>query len=184
MHVVLRREQRDARAASAASAHPCYCAPMPPDMSSTSPRCHVASTDLAPPPKTPHSSTAVTLARFFVDKRSVARVMMHQTQPRVPLPPPLTSDVPGTWAFDTMSRRVRTDILARIFRENQFQSHVVLRLQQLDTELSAAATTPLSLLPHDGGPDITVWNEHILKSFVQQRCTWLSAPWAVAEFYL
>lgn len=109
---------------------------------------------------------------------------MHQTQPRVPLPPPLTSDVPGTWAFDTMSRRVRIDILARIFRENQFQSQVVHRLQQLDTELSAAATTPLSLLQHDGGPDIAVWNEQILKPFVKERCTWLSAPWAVAEFYL
>ena len=33
--------------------------------------------------------------------------------PRLPLPPMLLSNEPGTWAHDTMSRRVRTEILGR-----------------------------------------------------------------------
>ena len=34
--------------------------------------------------------------------------------PSIALPPKLRSNVPGTWAFDTMSRRIHTDILPRI----------------------------------------------------------------------
>ena len=34
------------------------------------------------------------------------------------LPPELTSDVPGTWAFDTMSRRIHEEILPRIIADN------------------------------------------------------------------
>lgn len=104
--------------------------------------------------------------------------------PGLPLPPPLTSDVPGTWAFDTMSRRVRTDILARIFRENTLHPEAVKNLQALDAELSNAAICPLSLIIADGGPDIPTWNELILPETVTKGLTWLSAPWLLAEFYL
>ena len=34
------------------------------------------------------------------------------------LPAAMTSNKPGTWAFDTMSRRVITDILPRIIADN------------------------------------------------------------------
>lgn len=104
--------------------------------------------------------------------------------PRAPLPPVLSSDHPGTWAYDTMSRRVRTDILARVFRENSFLPPIVERLQILDAELANAADTPLSLLTPDGGPDVAIWNEQILPPVVRDRLTWLSAPWVVSEFYL
>eukprot|EP00953_Heterococcus_sp_UTEX-ZZ885_P039285 20143-Heterococcus_DN1.PRE.2 len=36
--------------------------------------------------------------------------------PRAPLPPIIMPNVPGTWAYDTMSRRVREEIVARIFK--------------------------------------------------------------------
>lgn len=36
-------------------------------------------------------------------------------KPKAPLPPIILSNVPGTWAYDTMSRRIRDDILARIY---------------------------------------------------------------------
>lgn len=104
--------------------------------------------------------------------------------PSAPLPPELLSDTPGTWAYDTMSRRVRTDILARVFRENDFHPDVVARLQALDDELANAATTPLSPLISDGGPDVTLWNEYILTDVLRSKRTWLSAPWVTAEFYL
>lgn len=109
---------------------------------------------------------------------------MPSSLPALPLPPVLTSDVPGTWAHDTMSRRVRTDILARVFRENSFHDQTIARLQALDKELQNAATTPLTLIPSDGGPDVHTWNHTILSDLVTANATWLSAPWAVAEFYL
>lgn len=109
---------------------------------------------------------------------------MPTQQPVAPLPPVLCSDVPGTWAFDTMSRRVREDILARVFRENDFHPDVVCRLNALDAELAVAATTLLTPVSDDGGPDVATWNEHILKDVLSRKETWLSAPWAIAEFYL
>lgn len=104
--------------------------------------------------------------------------------PEVLLPPPLTSDEPGSWAFDTMSRRVRTDILTRVFRENTFLPATIERLRSLDDELANAAESPLTPLRPDGGPDIGTWNDHILPPIMRDRLTWLSAPWVVAEFYL
>lgn len=83
-----------------------------------------------------------------------------------------------------MSRRVREDILARVFRENDFHSPVLDNLQALEKELLNAADTPLSPLPNDEGPDIKLWNETLLDDAIKKRETWLSAPWVLAEFYL
>lgn len=83
-----------------------------------------------------------------------------------------------------MSRRVRSDILARVFRENTFHSEALDKLCQLDTELSAPASTRLTPVPDDGGPDVTTWNQKILVDVLSKGDTWLSAPWVVAEFYL
>lgn len=109
---------------------------------------------------------------------------MPTRQPTAPLPPELTSDEPGSWAYDTMSRRVRTDILARVFRENSLSSEIVEKLKQLDQELANAGTTQLTYLAPDGGPDIETWNHEILPPFLKKEVTWLSAPWMLAEFYL
>lgn len=83
-----------------------------------------------------------------------------------------------------MSRRVRENILARVFRENDFHSPVLDSLRTLDKELANSAQTPLSPLPDDEGPDIKLWNETILIDAIEKGETWLSAPWVVAEFYL
>lgn len=109
---------------------------------------------------------------------------MPTSRPRAPLPPPLVSSVPGTWAYDTMSRRVRTDILARVFRENCFPAESQRRLLELDAELTDAGSVKLSRVRNDGGPDVDEWNGRILKEVIEKGETWLSAPWVVAEFYL
>lgn len=109
---------------------------------------------------------------------------MPTKQPIAPLPPELTSDEPGSWAYDTMSRRVRTDILARVFRENSFSPEVVGKLKQLDGELANAGITQLTYLAPDGGPDVDTWNNEILPPYLNKKVTWLSAPWALAEFYM
>lgn len=103
--------------------------------------------------------------------------------PKVPVPPPIRSDKPGTWAYRTMSDRIRTDILARVFRENNFSPSVLEELRKLDKELENAESTRLTPIPADGGPDVDHWNQVCLSSALQAGDTWLSAPWAVSEFY-
>lgn len=109
---------------------------------------------------------------------------MPTALPRISLPPEITSDIPGTWAYDTMSRRVREDILMRIFRENNLDPESYARLTQLDSELKTAHSSELTPIAEDEGPDIAVWNEHILPPYLSKKQTWLSAPWVIAEFYL
>lgn len=110
--------------------------------------------------------------------------------PRLPLPPPLRADVPGTWAFDTMSRRVRDEILGREVLGANAAALAVLpaarkSLEELARELgSAAGSTPLRHL-RDGAwaPDADAWRG-LLEPSVSRGETWLSAPWCLAEFYL
>eukprot|EP00898_Chlorokybus_atmophyticus_P005673 jgi/Chlat1/6106/Chrsp40S09029 len=102
------------------------------------------------------------------------------------LPPRLRSDTPGTWAHDTMSRRVRTDILARVFTENadrlKEDVQAAVDLRHLDSELENAATVKLGehFLQDDGGPDLNAWRAYITPF---EDDTWLTAPWLVTEFY-
>mmetsp|Transcript_87929 Transcript_87929/g.175886 ORF Transcript_87929/g.175886 Transcript_87929/m.175886 type:complete len:479 (+) Transcript_87929:23-1459(+) len=113
--------------------------------------------------------------------------------PRLPLPAPLLSNQPGTWAHDTMSRRVREEILGREVLEANAEALSAPELEgcrqsllALDQELAAAATTPLRhLLPHEEAvsPDAEAWRS-TLSPLVERGATWLDAPWLVAEFYL
>ena len=107
--------------------------------------------------------------------------------PKLPLPPMLLSNEPGTWAHDTMSRRVRTEILGREVLEANAEvletmPEAKARLLELDAELAAAATTPLR---HVGGsgPDLETWRS-LMGEYVDAGKTWLDAPWLVTEFYL
>ena len=106
--------------------------------------------------------------------------------PRAPVPGPLLSNEPGTWAYDTMSRRVREEILGRLFEENKEEldgeamKDAKAALEELYAELSEPATSQLR--PIGGaGADVEEWNR-ILAPFVGMN--WLDAPWCVTEFYL
>jgi hypothetical protein len=59
-----------------------------------------------------------------VDHDSNTAALEHL--PRAPLPPIIMPNVPGTWAYDTMSRRVREEIVARIFKVSTHCSIFVL----------------------------------------------------------
>ncbi len=124
------------------------------------------------------------LQNIGAPKTGLAISPMPTSAPRAPLPPVLVSTEEGTWAHDTMSRRVRHEILARVFRENSFPAGSLRRLRALDEELAAAASTKLTPVPEDGGPDVETWNKVILSDVLRNGATWLSAPWAIAEFYL
>mmetsp|Transcript_15835 Transcript_15835/g.44301 ORF Transcript_15835/g.44301 Transcript_15835/m.44301 type:complete len:461 (+) Transcript_15835:142-1524(+) len=115
--------------------------------------------------------------------RTAASLPCHL--PRAPVPAPILSNVPGTWAYDTMSRRVRDEILGRLMEENDFNAlgmpEAKAALEELKEELTNPATTALRHLKDDGGPDLETWR-NIMEPYV--GTTWLDAPWAVTEFYL
>jgi len=106
------------------------------------------------------------------------------------LPPPITSDVPGTWAFDTMSRRIVADILPRIIEDNSdeltqpsspLRSECLLQLRDLESSLLCGKNGYLRGLA-DKGPDLILWDK-ILASIPDDERNWLNAPWVVTEFY-
>ena len=107
------------------------------------------------------------------------------------LPPPMTSTEPGTWAFDTMSRRVSKEIIPRIINDNEAEltrptsphrSECLLVLNDLISSLDSGSTGFLRGLA-DQGPDVKLWDQ-ILRDIPEEKRNWLDAPWVVTEFYL
>ena len=83
------------------------------------------------------------------------------------LPPPMTSTEPGTWAFDTMSRRVSKEIIPRIINDNEAEltrptsphrSECLLVLNDLISSLDSGSTGFLRGLA-DQGPDVKLWDQ-------------------------
>ena len=114
--------------------------------------------------------------------------------PRLDLPEPICSDVPGSWAYDTMSRRVNQEILQRTFEDNQeaFETDafkpILERFNKLREDLSSSSKlTMLYELPEDASEERKrEWNEwkEIIQPFLEKGDTWLSAPWMVTEFFV
>jgi hypothetical protein len=115
-------------------------------------------------------------------------------KPKLAIPEPLCSETPGTWAYDTMSRRVDQEILQRTFEDNKaaFETDefkgILAKFQELRTELqSSGKLRMLDDLPKDASEArVREWNEWkaILQPFLEKGDTWLSAPWMVTEFYV
>jgi len=112
------------------------------------------------------------------------RIQLH------PLPPPIISNVVGTWAYDTMNRRIYKDILPRIINDNSeeltspsspLRSECLLLLRDLESSLQCGSTGYLRGLT-DSGPDVDQWN-NILSSIPEDERNWIHAPWVIAEFY-
>jgi hypothetical protein len=131
-------------------------------------------------------------------------------EPNLPIPEPIYSNVPGTWSYDTMSRRVDEEILQRTYDDNkdvwennpEFES-ILKRFNELRYDLQNASITkiclPLKPKPSSLSEDSTEsedddvdrrrlkewmeWND-ILQPYINKNDTWLTAPWMVTEFYL
>lgn len=109
-----------------------------------------------------------------------------------PMPPVVTGSTPGTWAHDTMTRRIREDILQRVYEDNGLTpgspsgelAKACAGLDELCRELEAASTTTLRPIADDGSADAAYWNDVILKPHMAAKETYLSAPWFVSEFYV
>ena len=120
----------------------------------------------------------------------------RKPKPKLPIPEPICSDVEGTWAYDTMSRRVDEEILQRTYEDNKKNwlkedfSGILQRFYDLRKELQNASATKLALppAPPKGCSDLrqTEWDEwkQILDPFVSKEDSWLEAPWMVTEFYV
>ena len=103
--------------------------------------------------------------------------------PTLPLPIPTLSDEPGSWAFDTMSRRVNAEILrGMVMTDNEadLSDAARERLTEFSRELERAGETTLRPIAQDGGADVDAWNA-ILSQY--EGLTWLTAPWVVTEYY-
>lgn len=106
------------------------------------------------------------------------------------LPPPLTSAQPGTWAHDTMTRRVPRDIMTRILADNREELdlptatlHCNCREELTGLLASVEAGEHGRLLDITGaGPDLADWAA-ILAAVPEEQRNWLHAPWLIVEFY-
>jgi hypothetical protein len=119
----------------------------------------------------------------------------NNPKPRLPIPEPIYSNIPGTWAYDTMSRRVDEEILQRtyddnkdMFENNKAFSAIKAKFDALRKDLQTSSNLKmLDDLPKDAAPERKrEWQEWkaILQPFLDRRDTWLTAPWMVTEFYL
>jgi hypothetical protein len=115
-------------------------------------------------------------------------------RPRLPIPKPIYSNIPGTWAYDTMSRRVDEEILQRVYDDNkemfekESSTSIKSKFDALRKDLQTSSTLKmLDDLPNDASPERKrEWQEWktILQPFLDQQDTWLTAPWMVTEFYV
>lgn len=107
---------------------------------------------------------------------------------------PLLSTTPGTWAYDTMSRRLNKEILQRTYEENEdilntpLFAKALKQFNELRLELDNASTTKLRNLKFDKSTDgrsasvvdreEREWKE-ILKPYIDKEDTWLSGKSAL-----
>ncbi|CAM9633651.1 unnamed protein product [Ascophyllum nodosum] len=104
--------------------------------------------------------------------------------PKVPLPEIIISNVPGSWAHDTMSRRLRENILMRIYDDVDMDAPEMASakagLDALVEELKNAAQSKLRPIQEDGGHEVAEWNK-IMEPYL--GVNWLDTPWLYSEFY-
>ncbi len=86
-----------------------------------------------------------------------------------------------------MSRRIREEILTRVYEHNKAELARSERAKSLLDSLLKELTIPheanmgsLQVDPN-AQENVDLWNENILAPYAKE--TWLSAPWLYAEFY-
>jgi uncharacterized protein with ATP-grasp and redox domains len=91
-------------------------------------------------------------------------------------PPPTYSNIPGTWAYSTVSKRL-PDIAARVIAENQYPDEINDELACLQEDINRRA---IRALLDQGAPDQRSWEEYI-QPYIGQ--SWLDVPWFFVEHY-
>jgi hypothetical protein len=93
-----------------------------------------------------------------------------------PLPPPLRGSDPGSFARDTVVRRLPA-IGRRVLLENALASMAARAVATLVDELP---DTPVRPLRDRGAPDLALWDAYVAPVAGQ---SWLDVPWFFAETY-
>lgn len=91
-------------------------------------------------------------------------------------PPPIYSNLPGTWAYSTVSERL-PEIAARVIAENDFPDPVNENLSRLQEEIKHHLIRPLV---DQGAPDQEEWIKYC-EPYLGQN--WLDVPWFFTEHY-
>lgn len=91
-------------------------------------------------------------------------------------PEPIRGNEPGTWAEDTITRRLPATA-RRIPAENSFAPEIEARLAQLAAEIPAA---PLRFVHEPDAPDAAGWAA-ATRPYLGQN--WLDVPWFFVETY-
>jgi hypothetical protein len=106
------------------------------------------------------------------------------------LPPVIRSASIGTWAHDTMSRRIVEEIFPRIIDDNEqelsfpsspLRFDCLLQLNDLKESLKCGSTGYLRPIL-DNGIDTEDWNIWLSELDDNSR-NWLTAPWMISECY-
>jgi uncharacterized protein with ATP-grasp and redox domains len=103
--------------------------------------------------------------------------MIRNMYPGLPIPDPLRASELGSFAHDTVIRRL-PEIVQRTLAENDFPSSVVWELQRLKAEIP---DRPIRYLNDPQAPDAKEWQGYV-QPYLGSH--WLEIPWFFAEFYL
>lgn len=98
------------------------------------------------------------------------------TRPKLPVPPPLRGADRGSFAKDTIKRRL-PEIAQRVLRENELPNTAVTAIESLIAEMPYALIRPLT---DTHAPDFNLWQSAIDRYRSQN---WLEIPWFFAETY-
>ena len=96
--------------------------------------------------------------------------------PPLPIPDPLRGRENGTWAHDTVTRRL-PEIARRVLAENDLPAPAETAIRTLIAEIPTAPIRPLTDL---SAPDAADWARYI---FPHSGLSWLDVPWYFAEAY-
>jgi uncharacterized protein with ATP-grasp and redox domains len=102
--------------------------------------------------------------------------MTSSNHPTLTTPEPLRGSEIGTFAHDSIVRRL-PEIAHRTLVENEFPPPVVKSIHNLIEEIPAARVRPLE---DPEAPDAAEWNAYV-EPYVSMN--WLQVPWFFAEFY-
>ncbi len=134
----------------------------------------------------------IIVSLILVSSEKMTRLTSKRFETLLPLPDVMRSNKPGTWAFDTMSRRVNDDILERIIDDNaeeltyptsEYRSECLLSLNDLRNSLKCGKSGYLRPIIGDkNAPDLVEW-QRILSTVPDNERNWLDCPWLISEFY-
>jgi hypothetical protein len=102
------------------------------------------------------------------------------------LPLPVRSNVPNTWAHDTMTRRVLEDAIPKTASDNQetFATYpkIEKKFRELESSLRQGREGYLAGIDASSF-DSEDWS-NILSKIPKEDRNWIDAPWLIAEFYM